>query len=103
MKRKYKITEEQKKALMQEGVQINANPSEHNNDVGAAVKQAANDAKSNGVKMDDAQIVVNGEEAVSEGRIITKRQLSEARLRYLKNESKVYSFANFLNEIQTKR
>ena len=78
MGRNLKISEDQYKKALSEGITLNADVDACNGDV----KQAIDKTKQN------------------EGKIITKKQLQENRLRVLKENSELYSLNDFLNKLK---
>lgn len=90
MRRKFKISEEQYKMALSEGVTINADVDACNGDVKQAVDNAKQDAKKTGLDLNKANIQLPAKDT-NEGRIITKKELVENRLRVLRANSKLYS------------
>lgn len=99
MSRKLKISEEQYRTAIKEGITLNADVDACNGDVKQAIDKTKQNAKDNGVDLSNANIQVPAQSR-NEGRIITKRQLQENRLKVLKENSELYSLNDFLNKIK---
>lgn len=99
MSKRFKISEEQYMKALSEGITLNADVDACNGDVKQAVDNTKQDAKQNGLDLNNVNIQVP---AVSknEGRIITKKELFEDRLQSLKANSKLYSLKDFINNIK---
>ena len=104
MAKKVKITEEQRNMLIKEGLTLNADVSAAGGDVKKAIDTTKQQAKKNGVNLNNASIEISGSSLQNEdkNRIITKKQLMENKLRYLKEHcSTLYNLKDFVN-IKTK-
>lgn len=99
MFRKLKISEEQYRTAIKEGITLNADVDACNGDVKQAIDKTKQNAKDNGVDLSNANIQVPAQSR-NEGRIITKKQLQENRLKVLKENSELYSLSDFLNKIK---
>ena len=95
MARKICITEKQDNMALKEGVTIAADTK---NGIENGVKDAAYQAKQKGLKPDDFSVSVDGASAdgISEGRLISKKDLQKSRLRALKENSEVYTVRDFM-------
>ena len=94
MAKKVKITEEQINMLIKEGLTLNADVSAAGGDVKKAVDTTKQQARKNGVNLNNASIEINGSSLQNEnkGRLITKKELMENKLRYLnENCSPLYT------------
>ena len=99
MAKKIKITEEQRNKLIKEGVTLNADVSAAGGDVKKAVDTTKQQARKNGVNLNNASIEISGSSLQNEnkGRLITKKELMENKLRYLKeNYSTLYTLKDFV-------
>lgn len=98
MARKIKISKKQYEQALSEGITLTADVDACNGDVKQAVDNAKQNAKKNGVNLSDATISVPAD--TNEGRIITKKELQENRLKVLKANSKLFSVKDFVNKIK---
>lgn len=101
MGRRFKITEEQYKQALAEGVTIAADVSAANGDVKKAVDTAKDEATKNGMKLSDTSIEVPAN--YNEGRLYTKRQLQENYRRRLKENSRVYTVGEFMEMLKERQ
>lgn len=99
MSKKFKISEEQYKKALSEGITLNADVDACNGDVKQAIDKTKQDAKNNGVDLSNANIQVPAQSQY-ENKIITKKQLVENRLKVLKENSELYSLNDFLNKLR---
>lgn len=99
MGRNFKISEDQYKRALSEGITLNADVEACNGDVKQAIDKTKQNAKNNGIDLNKANIQVPAQ-SQNEGKIITKRQLQENRLKVLKENSDLYSLNDFLNKIK---
>ena len=76
-------------------LKLTADTTSTNNNVNKAVTDTVDTAMNNGVdpRKTDIQITTP-----NEGRVITKKELYENRLKFLKRNSKVISFKDFLKQ-----
>lgn len=102
MPKKFKITEAQYNTMMNEGVTIQGNV----DSTGKADISATNQEMSNGgidknkVKVEfPGTAMSGGQSSIAEHRVVTKQQLKENRLRYLKENSEVMTFSNFIKKL----
>lgn len=107
MAKKYKITEEQYNQMLAEGVSING---ETDGNGKADISKTAQAMSSSGIDPKKTNVTFPGsamsggsdsptQSTVSEHRLITKKELQSNRLRYLKENSEVLSFNNFINAL----
>ncbi len=99
MGRKIKISKKQYEQALSEGITLTADVDACNGDVKQAVDKAKQNAKENGVDLSNANISVPAQSS-NEGRIITKKELQENRLKVLKANSKLFSVKDFVNKIK---
>lgn len=99
MKRNLKITEEQYKQAIAEGITLNADVSASNGDVKQAIENTKREAQRNGVDLKKATIQIPADN-VSETRIITKKELMENRLKVLKEHSDLFTYENFITKLK---
>lgn len=99
MGRSLKISEAQYKKALSEGITLNADVDACNGDVKQAIDKTKQNAKNNGVDLSNANIQIPAQ-SQNEGKIITKKQLQENRLRVLKENSELYSLNDFLNKLK---
>ena len=97
MARKICITEEQYKMALREGVTVNADLSAANNDPKQAFDKAKDEAEKQGLKRGEYNIQFSN---VQEGKLISKKQLQENRLKAFKENSEVYTVKDFINKFQ---
>lgn len=98
MGRIFKITEEQYRKALSEGINITADPSSTNGDIKRAYDNARKQIQDSGADMNDATISIP---AQNESRIITKKELMEARINKLKRNSDYYTTADFLKKLRS--
>ena len=94
MGRNFKLTEEQYKRLqaLQEEVEITASAGGNASSVANAAQQAAKTAAQAGVntvKITDVNNNTSSSSSMYEGRVLTKKQVEEARIRRLKENAVV--------------
>lgn len=99
MGRNLKISEDQYKKALSEGITLNADVDACNGDVKQAIDKTKQNAKNNGVDLSSANIQVPAQ-TQNEGKVITKKQLMENRLKVLKENSKLYSLTDFMNNLK---
>lgn len=99
MSRIFKITEEQYKQALAEGIEITADLAKTNGNIEQAVRNADEDANKSGLSKDAYKVTIPGEQLANEGRIITKKDLFESRLKELKRHSKLYTVKDFIKAI----
>lgn len=100
MGRRVKITEEQYRMAMNEGVKLQADPSTTGGDEAKAIKDTRDQAVAAGVKLDNATIELPAKKkGFGESSIIKKDTIKESHLRELKKNSKVYSVDDFLKGV----
>jgi hypothetical protein len=92
MKRTFKITEEQRKYALQEGITVNANLDAANGDVKSAVDTAKQEAQKSGADPKKVSVCIPPS---NESRIITKKEMMEARLKKFKENSDYYEVGEF--------
>lgn len=101
MAKKFKITEAQRDALLAEGVTIKgATDANDRADISKTQQELSNtgiDPQKINVEFKGTQM--SGGQTVSEHRVITKKELQSNRLRYLKENSEVLSFNNFMKQL----
>lgn len=104
MSRKFKITEMQAKQMIDEGVAIQG---ETDSTGKADPSKTAQAMTSSGIDPKKVKVEFQGTamtsgsnaSSVSEHRIVTKKELQANRLRYLKENSEVLSFNNFMKQL----
>ena len=107
MARKFKITEEQREMLLKEGITIQGETDQSGR---ADVSKTAQAISNSGVDSKKVNVQFPGtsmtggtnsttQTVVSEHKLITKSQLMENRLRYLRENSEVMSFDNFIKNL----
>ena len=100
MARKFKITEEQYRMAMNEGLKLQADPSTTGGDEAQAIKNTRDQAVASGVKLDNATIELPAKKkGFGESTIINKGEIKENHLRELKKNSKVYSLDEFIKKV----
>ena len=99
MSRIFKITEEQYKQALAEGIEITADLARSNGNIEQAVRNAGEDANKSGLSKDAYKVTIPGEQLANESRIITKKDLFESRLKELKRHSKLYTVKDFIKTI----
>lgn len=103
MARKYRITEEQYNQALAEGLTLNADPSSTGGDVNKAIQDTQQNAQKQGVDLSKTTISIPGNTgtgAASESRILSVKQIREAKLRRLKEGSKVYTARDFIKMLK---
>lgn len=96
MARKFKITEEQFKYAISEGVlNVDADVEGAGGDVNKAVETTKKEIQNAGVNPEKVNIKIPAQES----RVITKKQLKENKLSYLKSKSKYYTVGDFLKTL----
>ena len=100
MARKIHISEEQHRYLMQEGVTLNADVAAAHGDVNQAIKNTKEQARKDGVDIDNATISINAKDNNENQVIITGRRLRESRLRALQSNGKHYTVRDFMSRIR---
>lgn len=93
MARRFKITEEQYRQALSEGITINADVSAANGDVKQAIDKAKQEAMNKGLSLDDTKIEVDAN--YNESKLYTMAELKENYHKRLKENSKVYSMKEF--------
>lgn len=107
MGRNFKITEAQREMLLREGVTIQG---ETDSTGKADISKTAQAISSSGIDSKNARVVFPGtaisggansstQTVMSEHRIVTKKQLTENRLRYLREHSEVVPFDKFIKSL----
>lgn len=111
MAKKFKITEEQYNQMLGEGVSINGATDTSGK---ADIAKTAQSMSQSGVDPNKVNVVFSGNSmtsggdtssepsttSVSEHRIVTKKELQENRLRYLKENSELFTFNNFMKKLR---
>ena len=95
MARKICITEEQYNMALREGVTVNADLTSSNNDPKQAFDKAKGEAEKQGLKSGEYNIQFSN---VQEGKLVSKKQLQENRLKALKKNSELYSVKDFIKK-----
>lgn len=95
--KKVKITEEQRQFALKEGLTVTTTAD--NGDVGQAARNAQSDLQKAGADPNKATIQISPK---TEGRIITKRQMMESRLKALKANSEYFTVNDFIKRISKK-
>ena len=101
MARKFVISEEQYNMALKEGVTLNADVAAAGGDVKRAVDTTKQEALKNGVKMDDATILIKAAET-NESFFVKKSKLQESRLKALKRNSEIYTVRDFMKKLDSK-
>lgn len=96
MARRFKITEEQRKYALSEGITINADVQAANGDVKKAVDNARKDAQNSGVNPNKVNINI----PANENKVRAMRSVAEQRLRSSKANSTVYSVRDFMSKVK---
>lgn len=104
MARQFIITEEQYNRLMSESnekiiIDASDKVKAKGGDVKSGVKDALSTTQQNGIPNDKTQVKIDGE-AISEGRLLSKKKLQENRLKKLKKNSELYSVKDFMKKIK---
>jgi len=112
MARKFRITEEQYKMALKEGVAINKTQVLAAGNNSSDIEKARNTAQENGLPKENFEVVApleknnqspqlsttdkqNANVVISENKLITKKQLQENRLKALKKNSEVFTLKDF--------
>lgn len=112
MARKFRITEEQYKMALKEGVAINKTQVLAAGNNSSDIEKARNTAQENGLPKENFEVVApleknnqspqlsttdkqNANVVISENKLITKKQLQENRLKELKKNSEVFTLKDF--------
>lgn len=112
MARKFRITEEQYKMALKEGVAINKTQVLAAGNNSSDIEKARNTAQGNGLPKENFEVVApleknnqspqlsttdkqNANVVISENKLITKKQLQENRLKALKKNSEVFTLKDF--------
>ena len=93
------ITEEQYNMALKEGVELKADVAGANGDVKKAVDTTKRNARESGVDLNKATISLNANETNESTVFVTKKQLKEARLKALKENSKTYTVKDFMKKL----
>lgn len=107
MAKTFKITEEQYRMAMNEGVELSVKPKAGESDPQAFQRTAA-EAQNNGLNMKGKVTLTkdatdNGTlTQTTESRVVKKDKLGESRLNELKRNSKLYSVSDFMNIVTKK-
>ena len=94
MARKIKITNEQYNNAISEGITLSADVEAAGGDVNKAVETTKQEARASGVDISKAKIEI----PANENKLITKKQIIESRLKYLKENSTLYTIKDFLKK-----
>lgn len=117
MGRKIRITEEQYKMALKEGVALNKTQVLAAGNNSSDIEKARKTAEENGLPKDNFDVVApleknnqapqlstndkqNANIVVSENKLITKKQLQKNRLKVLKENSEVYTVKDFINKFK---
>ena len=112
MARKFRITEEQYKMALKEGVAINKTQVLAAGNNSSDIEKARNTAQENGLPKENFEVVApleknnqspqlsttdkqNANVVINENKLITKKQLQENRLKALKKNSEVFTLKDF--------
>ena len=97
MGKKFKITEEQYKQLMESSdvLKLTADTEATNGNVSKAASDTINNAIDNGVDPKKTDILIT---TPNESRVVTKKELYENRLKLLKRNSKLYTVKDFFKQ-----
>ena len=115
MARKFRITEEQYKMALKEGVAINKTQVLAAGNNSSDIETARKTAQENGLPKENFEVVApleknnqapqlsttdkqNANVVISENKLITKKQLQENRLKALKKNSELYTVKDFINK-----
>lgn len=96
--RKLKITEEQAKALVAEGVTLNANVAATNGNVDQAVRNTKQQARNSGLDLKDATIQIAADET-NESRVMSAKDVREARLNSLRKHAQTFTVKDFMSAL----
>ena len=113
MARLFKLTEEQYKIALEEGLIDNGSnttttgktkltvPVEKTNTkpIDKSYVDAVNTVKANNLKPKDVNFVIDDKTKANESYVISKKELSENRQKILKKNSTTYTVSDFLNQI----
>lgn len=106
MGKRFKITEAQYNQMVDEGVTIQGETDASGK---ADISKTAQSMSTSGIDPKNVNVTFNGSSMTSGGdsttnvtehRVITKKELKENRLRYLKENSEVLSFNNFIKKLK---
>lgn len=97
MNKKIRITEEQYRQALSEGVTLNADVSAANGDIKQAVKKTKQEAQKSGMNMNDANIQIKASDT-NESKVISKKELMANRMKVLKEHSEIVSLKEFINK-----
>lgn len=100
MGKNIKITEEQYKQIVKEGVVLKANVQGTNGDVTQAINNTKSEAQKNGVNLKDATIEIDGKDINNESVLLTKKQLVEMQLKKMKKNSRTLKVSEFMEKIK---
>ena len=100
MARRFKITEEQYRKALDEGITLQADPSTTGGDEIRAIQNTRKKAQDANVDLSKATIQIPGK--ANESRIVSKSALKENRMSELKRNSKVYSVSDFISKLNKK-
>lgn len=100
MGRRIKITEEQYKMAVNEGIKLQADPSTTGGDEVKAIDNTRKQALAAGVKLQNATIELPAKKkGFGESKIINRDSVTENHLHELKKNSKVYSIDDFIKKV----
>jgi len=97
--RTIKITEEQRRYALQEGITLNADVDAAGGDVKKAVDTTKQQAQKSGVDLKKATIQIPPS---NEGKVITKKDLIESRLKKFQKHSEYYKLSEFVKRLGKK-
>ena len=97
MGKKFKITEEQYNKCLAEDITLNADVDAAGGDVKKAVDTTKQEAQKKGGGVNRGRIRIPGK-SIGEGRIITKKELMENRLKVLKRNSTLFHVSDFIKK-----
>lgn len=107
MARTFKITEEQYRTAITEGVELTVTPKAGESDP-EAFKRTAMDAQNSGLNMKGGVTLKKDADKsgmisqTTESKVVSRDKMNESRLNELKRNSKVYSVADFMNIVTKK-
>lgn len=93
----FRLTEEQYKRAIAEGVKISADAGGNVSNVASAASEAASVANMTGGKVDTVEVNNVTNSTTNEGRLITKKELKENRLKKLRENSEIISVKDLFN------
>lgn len=102
MGRKIIISEEQYKKMVDETVNIEADPAKTGGDIKRAYDIAQKEAQRSGITDLKKVKIQFPAEGTNENRVITKSQLQKNRLKVLKENSQIYSVKDFMSKMKNK-